>query len=121
VTSILYIEDGADNIRLVERILRRRPDVDLHVAMTGRDGVQAAETERPALILLDNRLPDASGSDVLKRLNAAEATATIPVIVVSGDTGSIITNELRAAGAVGFISKPFEISDFLSEIDRYLA
>jgi CheY-like chemotaxis protein len=118
--SVLYIEDGADNIRLVERLLRRRPEISLRVAMTGRDGVRAAMDEPPGLILLDNRLPDATGSEVLRELASADATAGIPVVVVSGDSGGQAADELRASGAAEFLDKPFDIHQFMSMIDRYL-
>ena len=66
--AMLYIEDNENNILLVERLLRRRPRIELHVAMNGRDGVRAAMDKRPGLILLDNRLPDATGAEILREL-----------------------------------------------------
>ncbi len=122
MTSIvLYIEDDADNVRLVERILRRRPGIELHVAGTGQAGVQAARELRPALILLDNRLPDGRGIDVLRQLAADGSVSAVPVVILSGDTGQSLTSELSAAGAAGFILKPFDIHALLSEIDKHLA
>jgi CheY-like chemotaxis protein len=64
--AMLYIEDNEDNIVLVEALIRRRPHIELHLAMNGRDGVQAAIDKRPGLILLDNRLPDATGGEILR-------------------------------------------------------
>ncbi|HET7018385.1 MAG TPA: response regulator [Streptosporangiaceae bacterium] len=118
--TLLYIEDDASNVRLVERILRRRPDIEVHVAVTGLAGVEAALALRPALILLDNRLPDASGLEVLGRLARDPATREIPVLILSGDTGQSITTELSEAGAAGFIAKPFDIQQFLAEIERHI-
>ena len=119
-SALLYIEDSSDNVGLVEKILRRRPEIELRVASTGQEGVQSAIDSQPALILLDNRLPDATGLDVLRQLGATPATATIPVLIVSGDTGGQTASELRAAGAVGFITKPFDIHHLLSEIDKHV-
>jgi DNA-binding response OmpR family regulator len=121
ISIVLYIEDDAGNVRLVERILRQRPGIELRVAGTGQAGVQAAIELRPALILLDNRLPDASGLDVIRLLAADSVTRAIPVLILSGDTGQSITRELHEAGAAGFIEKPFDIHLFLSEIDKHLA
>ena len=116
---MLYIEDGEDNIYLVEALLKRRPQIELHVARNGRDGVQAALDKRPGLILLDNRLPDATGAEIMRELAAAAATAAIPVVILSSDTAEII-GELLANGAAEFISKPFDIHQFMATIDRYL-
>jgi two-component system, cell cycle response regulator DivK len=117
---VLYIEDNADNIRLVQRLLRRRGEIELQTAATGREGVQSAVDLQPRLILLDNRLPDAAGKDVLRQLRASEATAAIPVVIVSGDSGGQIADELLAEGAAGFLAKPFDIHQFLAMIDSYL-
>jgi two-component system cell cycle response regulator DivK len=119
-STVLYIEDNADNIRLIERLLKRRPYTELHVAMNGRDGVQAATDQRPGLILLDNRLPDATGSEILRQLASAEATAGIPVIILTGDSGQAAADELLASGASEFLEKPFDIHQLMATIDRYL-
>ena len=75
---MVYIEDDDNNISLVKALLlKRRPQIGLRVATNGRDGVQAAIDE-PALILLDNRLPDATGSEILRKLASLPATAGIP-------------------------------------------
>jgi CheY-like chemotaxis protein len=119
--SVLYIDDGPDNILVVQRLLRRtRPDIQLHTASTGRDGIQAAADVQPALILLDNRLPDTSGEQVLRQLAANPATAVIPVVILSGDSGKVTVKELLAAGAADFLAKPFDIHQLLAIIDRYL-
>jgi CheY-like chemotaxis protein len=117
--AVLYIEDNENNIALVKALLKRRPQIELHVAMTGRDGVQAAQDKLPGLILLDNRLPDATGTEILRELASAPATAAIPVVVLSGDSGEII-DELLASGAADSVAKPFDIHQFMAMIDRYL-
>jgi CheY-like chemotaxis protein len=117
--AMLYIEDNENNIALVKALVRRRPKIELHVAMNGRDGVQAAIDKRPGLILLDNRLPDATGGEILRELASRPATAAIPVVVLSGDSGEII-DELIAAGAAESVGKPFDIHEFMAMIDRYL-
>ena len=118
--TVLYIEDNPDNIRLVERLVKRHPQAELHTATNGRDGVQAAIDIRPALILLDNRLPDATGSQVLSQLKSSAATAGIPVVIVSGDSGGQAAKELLALGASDFLAKPFDIHQFMAIINRYL-
>ena len=118
--AVLYIEDNPDNIRLVERLVKHHPKAGLHVATNGRAGVQAAIDIQPALILLDNRLPDATGREVLVRLKSSPATTGIPVVIVSGDSVVDISKELLALGAADFLEKPFDIHQFMAIIDRYL-
>jgi CheY-like chemotaxis protein len=118
--TVLYIDDSDDNLVLVERILRRREDVRLRVARTARDGIETALGDPPSLILLDNRLPDSSGEQVLRQLAASPATAAIPVVVFSGDSTPATVKDLLAAGAVGFLPKPFEIGELMAAIGRHL-
>jgi CheY-like chemotaxis protein len=118
--TVLYIEDNQDNVHLIERLLARRPHIQLLTASTARDGVGTATTRRPALILLDNHLPDATGSTVLMQLSGSEATAGIPVVIVSGDSGRQAAAKLLASGAAEFLTKPFDIHQFLATIDRYV-
>jgi CheY-like chemotaxis protein len=119
--TVLYIDDDENNLLLVQRLLKRaRPGIRLHTAMTGADGTRLAIASQPALILLDNRLPDASGEQVLRSLAASPATAAIPVIILSGDSGQVTVKELLAAGAADFVAKPFDIHQILAIIGRYL-
>jgi CheY-like chemotaxis protein len=118
---VLYIDDDQNNILLVQRLCHRKcPDVQLRTAMTGPDGIRAAIDDQPALILLDNRLPDTSGKQILRQLAATPATATIPVVILSGDSNPATVNELLAAGAADFLAKPFDIHQLLAIIERYL-
>jgi len=118
---VLYIDDNRDNILVVHRLFKRKcPDVQLHTAMTGSDGITVAIDDQPALILLDNRLPDSSGEQILRQLAATPATAAIPVVILSGDSDPATINELLAAGAADFLAKPFDIHELLAIVGRYL-
>ena len=117
---VLYIDDNEDNILVVQRLLKRSPGIQLHTAMTGRDGIKAAIDDQPDLILLDNRLPDTNGEQVLRELAATPATAAIPVVILSGDSGLVTVKELLTAGAADFLAKPFDLNQLLAIIGRYL-
>ena len=120
-TRVLYIDDNQDNIFLLRRLFRRScPDIALYTAMTGGEGVKAAIDERPALILLDNRLPDTNGEQVLRELASIPATAAIPVVILSADSSPVIVKELIAAGAADFLAKPFDGPQLLAILGRYL-
>jgi CheY-like chemotaxis protein len=118
---MLYIDDSEDNIFLLQRLFKRKcPGIQLHTAMTGRDGIRAAIDGQPALILLDNRLPDVNGQQVMRQLAATPATAAIPVVILSGDSDPATIDELLAAGAADFLVKPFDVNQLLAIIGRYL-
>jgi DNA-binding response OmpR family regulator len=116
---VLYIEDDATNIRLVERILELRPAVELHIARTAEEGVRTATELIPDLVLLDRRLPSGCGEDILAQLGAAAATATIPVLMLSGDAGANFMAAAMQLGAVGYLTKPIDVTELLSIVDKY--
>lgn len=119
--AVLYIDDSEDNLRLVARIMSRyRADTELLTAGTGQDGLRAAIESRPGLILLDNRLPDATGAEVLQQLASTGVTAQIPVVILSGDSGQSTVEQLLGGGAAGFLAKPFSVAELIATLDRFL-
>ncbi len=107
--TILYVEDNASNLRLIERLLQRHPGVRLLTATLGREGLELARRRRPDLILLDLHLPDLSGREVIGMLRGDPDTRAIPVVVVSADALPTSIEELRAAGARHYLTKPVDV------------
>ena len=118
--TVLYIEDNLSNLRLVERLLARRPNVKLLSAMQGRLGLELAREHRPGLILLDLQLPDIPGVQVLERLQRDGRTSQIPVVVISADATPGQTERLRAAGAREFLTKPLDVKKLIQLLDETL-
>jgi CheY-like chemotaxis protein len=117
-TTVLYVEDNALNLRLVERVFRRRPDIELISATEGLSGFALARERRPAVILLDFNLPDVNGDEVLRMLRADPATSAIPVVMLSADSTQI--ERLLLAGAVAYLTKPLDIRNLESTIDQLI-
>ncbi len=119
--TILYVEDNLANLKLVERLVERRPGIRLLSALQGRLGVDLARQHRPDLILLDLHLPDIPGEEVLAHLREESSTRDIPVVVISADaTGSQI-KRLMAAGARAYLTKPLDVKAFVHVIDEVAA
>jgi CheY-like chemotaxis protein len=119
--TILYIEDNIANLRLMERVLSRRPAITLLSAVDGRRGLARALDERPDVVLLDLHLPDLSGEEVLRQLRAEPALRDTPVVVLSADATPGQIRRLLASGASAYLTKPFNIHEVLSAIDRMLS
>jgi len=86
--TLLSIEDNLSNLRLVERILARRPEVKLVSAMQGSIGLELARQHLPDLILLDLHLPDIQGDEILRQLRADPRTEQLPIMMISADATS---------------------------------
>jgi CheY-like chemotaxis protein len=117
---ILYIEDNPSNVRLMERVLQQRPGLALLHAAQGRQGLEIARRRRPDVVLLDLHLPDMSGDDVVRELWQDAATRAIPVVVVTADATPGTAVRLKAAGAVGVLTKPIDVRGVLGVLDSLL-
>ena len=118
--KVLYIEDNPANMRLIERTLARRPDIELLTAMQGGLGLLLAREQQPDAIFLDLHLPDMGGYELLQALRADAATAVIPVIVVSADATPHQIERLTLAGAQAYLTKPLDLHQFLKVLDETL-
>lgn len=119
--TVLYIEDNSSNLRLIERLLQRRPAIGLVSAPRGQRGVELAREIHPDLILLDLHLPDGSGEQVLAALRADPSTSAIPVVIVSADALPGRAERLMAAGAHDYLMKPLDLPRLLDLVDTYTA
>jgi PAS domain S-box-containing protein len=118
--TVLYIEDNLSNLRLVERILTRRPEIKLLAAMQSELGLDLAQQHVPDVILLDLHLPHMHGREVLAQLRADARTSAIPVIVISADATPSEIARMKEAGAAAFLTKPLELPEFLRTLDEAL-
>ncbi|MEA2433673.1 MAG: hypothetical protein QOG54_1130 [Actinomycetota bacterium] len=118
---LLYIEDNPSNLRLVERILASRPELELITATNGELGIELATSEIPDLILLDLNLPDRSGLEILGELKAGRVTKDIPVVMVTADASPGQDRRFRAAGADDYVTKPLDIKQLFRVIETQLS
>lgn len=117
---LLYIEDNLSNLKLVQRILAHRPEVTLMTAMQGLLGLELAQQHVPDVILLDLHLPGMNGAEILQRIRADHRTADIPVVMVSADATSGQIERLKSAGANAYLTKPFNVKEFLRTIGEFV-
>ena len=117
---VLTIDDSATARQLIAMAMRRRPYVTVLMAGNGSDGIRIASEQEPAMILLDGRLPDMSGLDVLRSLKALPTTRGIPVVMLSGETREQFDDATREAGAAEYIVKPIDLDRLYELVDRYV-
>ena len=117
---VIYIEDNDTNAEVMRGVLSRRPQIDLSVHATGTEGLQAIRDELPSLLLLDMQLPDMDGLEILRRLRADPRTEDLPVMVVSADATTASIELAFEEGATDYVTKPVEVTSFLSQLDQLL-
>lgn len=117
--KILLIDDEVDLVESLKKTLESS-GYEVHGALTGKDGYDKAQRERPHLILLDIIMPDMDGFEVLRRLRNSPDTALTNIIMCTarGDTGSILKAE--KSYATDYIIKPFELRELMELIEKYI-
>ena len=96
-------------------LVESAPDLDLAgEATTGTQAVELAATGRPAVILMDLRMPELSGIDATRRIVEADPTVGILIVTMSEDDESLFA--AMRAGARGYIPKDAERAEILSAI-----
>ena len=115
---VLVIDDKPESVELLaEYILRPGGYVPL-VATDGEEGLRLALEERPDLLIVDQKMPKLSGLDILRALR--EHQCDIPAILITAyGSESVIVEALRL-GARDYITKPFDVDELLSAVDKAL-
>ena len=119
MACILVVDDQEDILQTTALILRK----DGHEVVMAADGVKALDTvraSRPDLILLDIEMPRMDGWETLRLLRLDEATRDVPVAMFT--ILFDVKEKVRALkyGAHEYITKPFEMDDLLTRIQRLL-
>lgn len=113
--AVLVIEDNADNLELISRLLAKAGYRVLS-AMTGMDGYRSAIESLPDFVILDIQLPDIEGTEVLMLLRSHPTTRNICVIAMTSYAMTGDRERLLAAGCNGYIEKPINPMRVIQQI-----
>ncbi|MEP6811167.1 MAG: response regulator, partial [Chthoniobacterales bacterium] len=117
--KILVIDDSAMLLSFVNEILSEANYAVTAVA-TAQEGLDAAASETPELVLLDYVLPDMKGDEVLSRLLQNPACSRVPVIYMSGFGADLPSDPKQNANMVGSLNKPFTSELLLKTVEKFM-
>jgi len=118
--KVLIIDDEKIVLDLCEKVLKSDGFLVLR-SEEGAKGIDIIQTDRPDLIVLDIRLKDTNGYDVIASVKNDKNTATTPILVMSGYAEEIEKiKDKKEELALSWISKPFDNQEFLSKIKSSL-
>jgi two-component system, OmpR family, KDP operon response regulator KdpE len=110
--KVLVVDDEPQILRALRINLRAR-GYDVEVAACGTEALRVAASQQPELVVLDLGLPDLDGIDVIHGLRGWTA---VPIIVLSGRSGSSDKVAALDAGADDYVTKPFGVDELLARI-----
>jgi CheY-like chemotaxis protein len=125
--AVLLVEDNGVDVEITERVFARSGmSISLRVARDGKEAMDVLLSRggevRPALILLDLRLPVIDGTEVLRRIKANPDISAVPVAVLTGASGERPMLESMALGGNMYFSKPISVSDakaLIPAVEKY--
>lgn len=115
---VLVVDDSPTVARVVSFELRKHR-LEVMAASNGPEALALLKTHVPDLVLLDINMPDMDGYQVCRAIRADDRTRRIPVVMLSGKDGFFDKVRGRMAGAVDYITKPFEPALLVEMIARY--
>jgi PAS domain S-box-containing protein len=117
---LLYVEDNPANLKLIEQLIARRPEIRLLTAQNGPDGIQLARACMPDAILMDINLPGINGIDSMKILRQDPTTAHIPIVALSANAIPRDIEKGLQAGFFRYLTKPIMVNQFLETLNEVM-
>ncbi len=118
--TVLYVEDNPANLKLVEQLIARHPDIRLLTAVNGNSGIEIARASLPDVILMDINLPGINGFEAMKILRSDPTTMHIPVIAVSANAMPLDVARGLKAGFFRYITKPIKVTELMEALNLAL-
>lgn len=118
--SILYVEDNPENRLLVRRVLQAEGYTVVE-AQTAACALEAIDSRRPDLILMDINMPDMDGYTLTSRLKATPELCAIPIVALTANVMKGDKERSLEAGCDGYIQKPIDVDSLPIQINRFLA
>ena len=117
---VLYVEDNATNIALVESVFEDFEGVDLLTAPTAEEGLELVRSKHPDAVIMDIHLPGMSGVEATRQLQATPQTRDIPVIALSAAANLQSSHATSHAHFYRYLAKPLNIELLIRTLEEVL-
>lgn len=117
--KILVVDDEPHIAKLIKLSLKKKFDVI--EAYNGQTAIEKVNQEKPDLVLLDLMMPGMNGLDVCKKLKHSKTTREIPIVILSAKSQLDDKFQGIDAGAIDYITKPFDPVDLLKKVEANLS
>lgn len=116
---VLIVDDVPKNIQLLSLILSRK-NYEIAFAVSGEQALEMLDSISPELILLDIVMPGMDGFEVCEKIKSNPITEGIPIIFLTGSASAEDIKKGFQAGAVDYISKPFNSEELLARVRTHI-
>jgi two-component system chemotaxis response regulator CheY len=117
--TILAVDDSA-SIRQMVAFTLKSSGYDVIEAVDGIDGLEKAKTKSVNLILTDQNMPRMDGLTLIKALRALPQYKTVPILMLTTESSDAMKQQGRAAGATGWLVKPFDPQKLIEVVKKVI-
>lgn len=119
IKTVLTVDDSA-TIRSVVGVVLQSAGYAVTSAVDGEDGLARARAQRADLVITDINMPRMDGIALVRALRAEPAYRKVPILILTTESSAEMRARGRAAGATGWLVKPFETARLLEVVRRVL-
>lgn len=120
MSAVILVVDDEPDLRLLVRMTLEGHGYEVAEASTAAEAITQALTVRPRLVLLDIRLPDAEGFEVLKTLKRTPELRDTPVVMMSAHSSPPTLRRAEVIGSHDYLIKPFKQDALLALVAKHL-
>ncbi len=117
---VLVVDDHEPNLVLYAKVLSKIEGVETHNYTDPRAALAWAQTRVPVLAILDHQMPELSGLELLKKLQAIPGRESVPFLMVTANDERQLRRDAMQLGALGFLPKPVDPVEFLALANNVL-
>lgn len=117
--TILAVDDSA-SIRQMVSFTLKSAGYDVVEAVDGQDGLDKAKSRSINLVLTDQNMPRMDGLSLIKSLRALPQYASTPILMLTTESSDVMKSQGRAAGATGWLVKPFDPQKLIEVVRKVI-
>jgi len=117
--SILTVDDSP-SIRQMVRVVLSTAGYEVHEAGDGREGLTVAKSKQVNMIVTDLNMPNMDGLTFIRELRKLPAYSGTPIIFLTTESDDGMKQQAKAAGATGWITKPFKQEQLMAAVKKLL-
>ncbi len=114
--QIVYVEDNMSNRALVEAVIKRLPNIQLHCTATVKETKNLLNEIDTHLMIIDLNLPDESGEALVHYMKSQAHLNCVPIIILSADAMPDTIQRLEKSGIDKYMTKPLDIASFTKAV-----
>jgi two-component system chemotaxis response regulator CheY len=115
--SILTVDDSP-SIRQMIKVVLTPAGHTVHEAGDGAQGLEKAKSTKMDLVITDLNMPVMNGLELIKALRATPSLLGLPIVFLTTESSDTLKQEAKAAGATGWITKPFKPEQLLAVVSK---